>query len=150
MTNLTEKIINNLDNLDEQFKKYFIEKAFNKIKNDMKHKIEEKIFTDKLEFIEENCEIISEVRNSNLISNYPEVNIPSYCFYTGYDIIDEFKKKKEYPEEIKWLYLYRIITIPYYVGYDNINYNIDIINNDYYNYETESSEYEEDGYDSYS
>lgn len=146
MTNLTGKIINNLDNLDEQFKKYFIEKAFNKIKNDMKHKIEEQIFKDKLEFIENNCEIISEVRNINLKHNYPEVNMPSYCFYTCYDIIDEFKKKREYPDEIEWLYLYRLLDVPHY-GDDNIKPNPDILN---YNYETESSEYEEDGYDSYS
>lgn len=146
MTNLTEKILNKLDNLDEQFKKYFIEKAFSKIKNDMKDKIEERIFKDKLEFIENNCEIISELRNIKLKHNYPEVNMPSYCFYTCYDIIDEFKKKREYPDEIEWLYLYRLLDIPHY-GYNNIKSNPDEL---YHYYETESSEYEEDGYDSYS
>jgi len=149
MTFLTEKIITNLDSFDEQFKKYFIEQVFNKIKIDMQHKIEEKKYKEKLQFIEDNCEIISQVRNEQLIANYSDFNLPSYCFWNCYDIIDEFKKKREYPSEIAWLYLYRIINIPHYVGFDNINYNQEIFDNgynEYYNYESE----EEDGYDSYS
>ena len=153
MTFLTEKIITNLDSLDEQFKKSFIEQVFNKIKIDMKHKIKERKYKDKLEFIEEHCEIISQIRNEQLIANHRDFNLPSYCYWNCYDIIDEFKVKKEYPEEIAWLYLYKIINIPHYVGFDNINYNPEIFDdgyNEYYNYDNESSEYEEDGYDSYS
>ena len=150
MTFLTEKIITNLDSLDEQFKKYFIEQSFNKIKIDMQHKIQERKYKEKLQFIEDNCEIISEIRNEQLISNHPGVVLPSYCYFNPCDIINEFEKKKEYPSEIAWLYLYRIINIPHYVGFDNINYNPDIFDNgynEYYNYESEE---EEDGYDSYS
>tara|TARA_Y100001978_G_C23538791_1_gene358706 strand:- start:201 stop:659 length:459 start_codon:yes stop_codon:yes gene_type:complete len=152
MTNLTEKIINSLDSLDEQFKKYFIEQVLNKIKIDIQFKIEERKYKEKLQFIEENCEIISEIRNEHLLSNHIGVTLPSYCFWNCYDIIDEFKKKREYPKEIDWLYLYKIINIPHYIGFDNINYNPEIFDNgynEYYNYDTESSEYEEDGYDSY-
>ena len=114
----------------------------------MKNKIEEKIYKDKLEFIENNCEIISEIRNEQLILNHPNVRLPSYCFYNCYDIINEFKKTKDNPHEINWLYLYRIINIPHYKSFDNINYNSNIFDdgyNEYYNYETQ----EEDGYDSY-
>ena len=153
MTFLSEKIIINLDSLDEQFKKYFITQVFNKIKIDMKHKIEERKYKEKLQFIEDNCEIISEIRNEHLIANHPSVVLPSYCYFNPCDIINEFKVKKEYPEEIAWLYLYKIINIPHYVGFDNINYNPDIFDNGYnkyYNYDNESSEYEQDGYDSYS
>jgi len=150
MTFLTENLLNNLDSLDDQFKKYFIVEVFNKIKIDMKHKIEERKYKDKLEFIEDNCEIISEIRNEQLIANHGDFVLPSYCYWTCYDIIDEFKKKREYPSEIEWLYLYRIINIPHYVGFDNINYNTEIFDNgynEYYNYESEE---EDDGYDSYS
>ena len=153
MTFLSEKIIINLDSLDEQFKKYFITQVFNKIKIDMKHKIEERKYKEKLQFIEDNCEIISEIRNEQLIANHPSVVLPSYCYFNPCDIINEFKVKKEYPEEIAWLYLYKIINIPHYVGFDNINYNPEIFDdgyNEYYNYDNQSSEYEEEGYDSYS
>lgn len=145
---LTEKIITNLDNLDIEFKNSFVEKVLYKIKIEMKKKIEQKKYKDKLEFIENNCEIISEIRNEQLILNHPNVSLPSYCFFTCYDIIEEFKKTKDYPNEINWLYLYRIINIPHYKGYDNINYNPEIFDNgynEYYNYESE----ENDGYDSY-
>ena len=87
------------------------------------------------------------IRNEQLSANHPDVNIPSYCFYTYYDIIDEFKKNKTYPPEVSWLYLYRIINIPHYqqendYDYDNINYNL---NNNYINYTSDEEEY----YDSY-
>lgn len=149
MTILTGNLLNNLYNLDEQFKNYFIQEVFNKIKIEMQHKIKQRKYKDKLEFIEENCEIISEIRNEQLISNHPGVTLPSYCYWTCYDIIDEFKNKKEYPSEIAWLYLYKIINIPHYVGFDNINYNPDIFDNgynEYYNYDTD----DDPGYDSYS
>ena len=153
MYTLTNNLFNHLDKLDDDFKNKFIENVFSKIKLDIQHKIEERKYKDKLEFIEEHCEIISQIRNEQLIANHPSVVLPSYCYFNPCDIINEFKVKKEYPEEIAWLYLYKIINIPHYVGFDNINYNPGIFDNgynEYYNYDNESSEYEENGYDSYS
>ncbi len=138
-------ILDNIVNLDQEFKTYFMTKVLNIIKSDIKKAIELKIFKEKLSFIEDNCEIISSIRNEKISTNHPDINIPSYCFYTCYDIIDEFKKNKTYPPEVSWLYLYRIINIPHYQqenDYDNINYNL---NNNYINYTSDEEEY----YDSY-
>ena len=133
-------LLDKLDLLDSEFKEYFMKNIFNIIKLEMNSKIQEKIYKEKLNFIEENCELICEVKNENILINYPETKLPSYCFYEPYDIINEFIKKKEYPDEIEWLYLYRIINIPYY---KNIYYD---------NYEDEYDSYEDEdgnGYDSY-
>ena len=129
-------LLDKLELLDIEFKEQFMQNTFNIIKLEMNNKIQEKIYKEKLNFIEEYCELICEIRNENLLLKYPETRLPSYCFYEPYDIINEFIRKKEYPDEIKWLYLYRIINIPHYK------------NNDEY-YSDSYEEEDDNGYDSY-
>jgi hypothetical protein len=129
-------LLDKLELLDIEFKEQFMQNTFNIIKLEMNNKIQEKMYKEKLNFIEEYCELICEIRNENLLLKYPEIKLPSYCFYEPYNIINEFIRKKEYPDEIKWLYLYRIINIPHYK------------NNDEY-YSDSYEEEDDNGYDSY-